>query len=103
MRSNLFAHSRHRQVGEPEVEGEEGPTWAEIGGGVGRRHASEPQNDGSVGWPDWCAAIDGKGARPDEFEKGDAPGSFGGVLTEKLLCPRYAAGSEFRDGDEAKA
>jgi hypothetical protein len=89
-------------VGHPEVEGEERPPWAEIGGWVGRRHTSEPQSEGPMGWPDWGAAIDGEGARPDEFEKRDAPRSFGGVLTEKLLCPSYAAGSEFRDGDEAK-
>jgi hypothetical protein len=53
-------------------------------------------------WPGWGAAIDGKGARPDELEKGDAPRSFGRMLTEKLLCPSDATGSQFRDGDEAK-
>lgn len=90
-------------VGEPEVENEERPTWAEIGGGVGRRHTSEPQSEGPMGWPGWGAAIDGEGARPDELEKGEAPRAFGRVLTEKLLRPSYATGSEFPDGDEAKA
>ena len=89
-------------VGEPEVENEERPTWAEINGGVGWRHTSEPQSDGSMGWPGWGVAIDGKGARSDELEKGDAPRSFGRVVTEKLLRPSDATGSEFRDGDEAK-
>ena len=90
-------------VGEPEVENEERPTWAEIGGGVGRRHTSEPQSEGSMGRPGWGAAIDGEGARSAELEKGDAPRAFGRVLIEKRLCPSYATGSEFPDGDEAKA
>ncbi|MGE0358851.1 MAG: hypothetical protein AB7P08_18250 [Burkholderiales bacterium] len=89
-------------VGQPEVEGEEWTTWAEIGGGVGWGDTSEPQSEGSIGWPAWRAAIDGEGARPDKFEEGDSPKSLRWVLPEKVPCPNDAAGSELRDGGESK-